>query len=44
MKLKNLKNKSFNLKSVKNIKSQTNNFNNNKIYLNTFYGYFSTKK
>ena len=44
MNLKNLKNKSFNLKSVKNIKSQTNNFNNNKIYLNTFYGYFSTKK
>ena len=42
---KNLKNKSYNLKSVKIIKEQINNsINNKRMYLNTYYDFYNSKK
>jgi len=43
---KNVKNanKSWNLKSIKNIKAQVNNLSNKKVYLTTYCGYFKAKK
>ena len=42
---KNLKNKSYNFKSVKIIKEQINNsINNKRMYLNTYYDFYNSKK